>query len=123
MRVEVVQPGVDHGVDHLLPVLVVELADVVLVHQREHLDDLLDELVVLVRRRGGAAEGQAEEDDGRDGQQPGQVPKGHATLRNEEIHHRSTETTEGGNTEKSSNSSFSGLLGPGLPSVVSVPLW
>ena len=83
MRVELVQPAVDHVLDKLLPFVVVQFADVVRIHFRQDLDDLADELIVLVRRRALQPIDQAEADEAGDHQEPDQIPKRHRGPRRE----------------------------------------
>ena len=78
--VEIGQAAVDHVLDELLPVVVRQLADIVLVDLGEHLDNLPDQPVVPVRRGRAVADRQPQPDERRDRQQPQQVSQRHINL-------------------------------------------
>ena len=77
VRVEFVQPAVDHALDEILPLLIGQLAVEVRVHLGHHVHDLADALVVPVRRRGAVADRQPQSDQRGHHQEPDQVPKWH----------------------------------------------
>src|SRR5262249_7663433 len=82
VRVEVVQSTVDHVLDQLTLAVGVQFTDVILVHLVKHIHQQTDNLVVLVlaSHRGAVRERQGEQGNGRDGQQPGEVPACHDRM-------------------------------------------
>src|SRR5262249_7200392 len=82
MRIEVVEPAVDHVLDQLALGVTVQLADVVLVHLVEDVDEEADHVVVLVLGpRGGAVrDGETKHCDRGDAKQPGEVPARHGRM-------------------------------------------
>src|SRR5262249_46843430 len=76
MRIEFFEAAIDHVLDELTLLVLVELADVASLYFLEHIDNELEVLMLRLRRRSRRAisDGNAEDRGCGDAQKPGEVP-------------------------------------------------